>query len=126
MTGDQIKVLRKERGLSQGALAKELNVHQTAVSQWEVGKTTPDLQTLQTIADFFSVSVDFLLGNVREADSLMALKEEDQELWNLREELRRNPEMRTLFDVSKNAKPDDLRKAIRIIEALKDESEFNG
>lgn len=58
-----IRNLRKNLGLSQAELAKKLNVHQTAVSQWENGRTMPDIDSLTKIADIFGVSVDVLLGN---------------------------------------------------------------
>jgi len=57
-----IKELRKAKGETQADLAKALNVHQTAVSQWEKGRTTPDVELLPIIAEHFGVSIDFLLG----------------------------------------------------------------
>jgi transcriptional regulator with XRE-family HTH domain len=57
-----IRNLRKNLGLSQAELAQKLNVHQTAVSQWENGRTMPDVDSLKRIAEIFGVSVDVLLG----------------------------------------------------------------
>lgn len=54
--------LRKEKSLTQMELAKILNIDQTTVSKWEVGKAIPDYDTLQRLADFYNVSVDYLLG----------------------------------------------------------------
>lgn len=62
MLAEMIKKLRKEQGLSQRELAKALNVHQTAVSQWENKRTRPDQEVLQNMALLFNVSVDYLLG----------------------------------------------------------------
>ena len=59
---NRIKELRTQRKISQLKLAKELNVHQTAVSQWEQNRTSPDSQLLPEIASYFGVSVDYLLG----------------------------------------------------------------
>lgn len=59
---NRIKELRNQRKISQLKLAKELNVHQTAVSQWEQNRTSPDSQLLPDIAAYFGVSVDYLLG----------------------------------------------------------------
>lgn len=56
------KKLRKSRGLSQKALGDRLGLGQGTVSQWEVGRTMPDLQTVIALADFYGVSTDFLLG----------------------------------------------------------------
>lgn len=61
MLSENIKMLRKRHGLSQGELAKILNVHQTAVSQWENKRTRPDPDALQNMAALFDVSVDYLL-----------------------------------------------------------------
>ena len=42
---NRIKELRKARKISQCKLAEMLNVHQTAISQWETGRTNPDIAT---------------------------------------------------------------------------------
>lgn len=54
--------LRKEKGLLQGELAKVLNIEQAAVSHWENGRRTPDNDMLMTLANYFDVSTDYLLG----------------------------------------------------------------
>ncbi len=59
---NRIKELRKEKGLSQAELAKALFVNQTAVSQWERGATMPSPNMLNTLADYFHVTTDYLLG----------------------------------------------------------------
>jgi len=63
---NNIKILRVEKELSQEELAKNVNVTQTAVSAWEVGRTVPDTQTADRLALFFDVSVDYLLGRTSE------------------------------------------------------------
>lgn len=63
---NRIKSLRQKRGLSQQELAKLLFVNQTAVSQWERGSTNPSTDTAIALANFFDVSVDFLLGRAEE------------------------------------------------------------
>lgn len=57
-----LRELRKSRDLSQGDLAKALSVHHTAVSQWETGRTMPDIDTITQVARYFNVSTDYLLG----------------------------------------------------------------
>lgn len=56
------KSLRKSKGLSQKMLAEKLGIGQGAVSQWEVGRSMPDLTTLVKLADLYGVSTDYLLG----------------------------------------------------------------
>lgn len=60
MVGNNIAALRKMRGLNQVDLANAIHVTQSAVSQWETGRTVPDLQQLYILSDFFGVSVDTL------------------------------------------------------------------
>lgn len=58
----RLKELRKKKHISQTRLAIELNLSQNTVSRYETGEHEPDLATLVLIADYFDVSVDYLLG----------------------------------------------------------------
>lgn len=58
--------LRKERGLSQVAFAKEVGVSSRAYQDYEYGKREPQLTTLVRMADFFDVSLDYLAGRTDE------------------------------------------------------------
>ena len=57
----RLKKLRKGRGLSQIRLAIELNTTQNTISRYETGEREPGIEELIRIADFFDVSVDYLL-----------------------------------------------------------------
>lgn len=56
-----IKRLRLEKNMNQEQLAEQLHVTRQAVSNWENGKTQPDIETLMQIAEFFGVSVEYLI-----------------------------------------------------------------
>lgn len=58
---DRLKFLRKERHLTQGVLAQELNYGYTAISNYESGRNEPSISDLKKIARFFDVSLDYLL-----------------------------------------------------------------
>ena len=62
MFSETFKALRKKRGLSQRALADHLGLSKSAVSMYELGSREPDFETLEKIADFFNVDLNFLLG----------------------------------------------------------------
>ena len=57
-----IKDLRLHKNMTQSELANICGVHQTAVSQWENGRTLPDRKALENLSDIFGVSTDVLLG----------------------------------------------------------------
>lgn len=59
---ENIRALRQARNLSQVDLAKALNVSKQSVSNWENDNIPPSIDMLLRIADFFSVSTDYLLG----------------------------------------------------------------
>jgi len=60
---EKMQQLRKQRGLTQEALAEALYVSRTAISKWESGRGYPNLDSLKAIAIFFSVSIDALLSD---------------------------------------------------------------
>ena len=57
----RLKELRKKRGISQLKLAMDLSMNQNNISRYENGKLQADYNTLIKIADYFSVSIDYLL-----------------------------------------------------------------
>ena len=65
-TKDIIFELRSKSGLSQEALAEKVFVTRQAVSRWENGETTPNIETLKLLSQLFDVSINTLLGSPRE------------------------------------------------------------
>lgn len=59
---NNLKALRTKKGLYQKDIANFLNVAVSTYSYWEQGKFEPDSETLKKLADYFGVSVDYLLG----------------------------------------------------------------
>ena len=59
--GEKITELRKRSGLSQEQFGDRIGVSRQAVSKWEMSQTTPDLNKIMAVAEFFGVSTDFLL-----------------------------------------------------------------
>lgn len=90
---EHLKDLRKAAKKKQWEMADLIGVERTTWAKWETGVNAPGLEMVQRIADYFGVSTDYLLGR-EEADS------EDREMWELREELRSNPDLRMLFSMT--------------------------
>lgn len=58
----KLKELREERGLSQAQLAKETGLSQSAIAHWEKGIRVPNSIAIITLAYYFDVSTDYILG----------------------------------------------------------------
>lgn len=59
---DRIKELRLAKGLSQMQLAQKLNISQSAIAKWELGKTEPTASALILLSEFFNETTDYILG----------------------------------------------------------------
>ncbi|MBQ8497776.1 MAG: helix-turn-helix transcriptional regulator [Clostridia bacterium] len=57
----RLKELRKSRKISQVKLAMDLNMNQNTISRYETGEREADYATLIALADYFDVSIDYLL-----------------------------------------------------------------
>jgi transcriptional regulator with XRE-family HTH domain len=62
MLPNRIKQLRKERGLTQIQFANDFSIAQGTIGMWETGMRIPDTDTVKQLADYFDVSLDYLLG----------------------------------------------------------------
>ena len=72
----KLQDLRKQKELTQEELAEKLYVSRTAISKWESGRGYPNIESLKSIAKFFSVTVDELLST----DEVLTIAEEDNKL----------------------------------------------
>lgn len=93
---------KKVQGISARSILIELGISETALSEWNRGKSKPTVQTLMDLADYFGVSVDYLLGRETPAESELTLvpdgleiSKEDKKLLDAYHDLR--PELRQLL-----------------------------
>lgn len=112
---DVYAALCKEAGKSPSAVAQELHINKSNVSNWKNNGYTPRGDVLNRIAEYFSVSVDYLLGSENKDTPLV---NGDEELSEYLEELRTRPEMKMLFQLAKTATKEDVVKAVKVIEAM--------
>lgn len=75
----RIKQLRQEKSLKQDDLAKTFGISQQTISSYEKGIREPDIATLKKLANFFDVSLDYLLGktDIRTPIETLALSRSD-------------------------------------------------
>jgi len=110
MLSERIKELRKLNGYSQQQMAQKLHLTQGAISQWETGMTLPSAEQLGALADVFGITVDELLGRKPQ--------DEQDEVMQIREMLRRDPSYRTLFKTANKASLEHVRAATAMLKAL--------
>ena len=111
---ERLRELRQNKGLSQSQLAEALNISKSAISMYELGRREPDLETLEGIADFFNVDINYLLG--KEDGSMYYL---DPEAAEIAQEVQARPELKILFDASRKVSADDLKFVVDMIDRLK-------
>lgn len=87
--------LRDERGLKDSDVARESSVSKSTFSDWKVGRSKPGIKKLQKIADFFGVTVDYLMtgkeDEQKEKDNTGDLKQKFEELKELLENGKMQP-----------------------------------
>ena len=92
----RLKLLRKQKNISQIELAAYLNMKSSAISRYESGIREPDINVIIKIADFFGVSTDYLLGNSQTAKHDPAVDERTPEYMKIDKEIDR--EMQLLYN----------------------------
>ncbi len=90
MFGNRLKSLRKSSGYTQKELGEKLNVSGRVIGYYESNERFPDKDTLTDIADFFKVSVDYLLGRTdiknNADDNKLNIDENEKDVEELLEE----------------------------------------
>ena len=59
---EKIRFFRKQAGLTQEELAARFGSRKTLISNYEIGRNTPDIETLWELADIFDITIDELVG----------------------------------------------------------------
>lgn len=62
-TQNRIRELRKKSRLSQQALADQIGVFRNTISNWETGYSQISLENAKNVAEYFGVTIDYLLGS---------------------------------------------------------------
>lgn len=69
--GRRITELRESRKMTQEELAKKLNISRASLSHYEKNRREPDYETLQKIADYFQVSIDYMFGRTANSKEIL-------------------------------------------------------
>lgn len=121
---NKLRDLREERGFNKKQMAKALNMPYTTYIGYEKGERGLNSETLKRFSNYFGVSTDYIIGRTenREKDLTPPGVEDDDNL-ALREMLRTRPDVKILFDASKDAPTSAILEAAALIMRYKEESE---
>jgi transcriptional regulator with XRE-family HTH domain len=127
----RLKELRTQHKLTQEELGKKVNVSKVSISGYENGNRTPDMETLQKLADVLDIKVDYLLGRDPESNVTTTIAGQDitlsPEELRILEEIRKHPVM--FHELAKNPERSvkDLIKMWNFIkqDMAKDDDDFD-
>lgn len=114
---ETLKKLRREKNLSQKELGNKLGLAESTIGMYEQGKRQPDYETLLKIANFFEVTVDFLLGNPT-GESIV---KETGAPYNISD-----PDLQIAFKDASDFSEEARRQAIDFIKYLKEKEKAKG
>lgn len=110
-----IRELRKRANLQQKELAAEVGVSVATVSDWETQKKDPSGDRLRKLSQIFNVDELVILGALSPSAKI---EDQDDDTFMIRERLRRDRDLRTMFDVAMKATPEHIRAATAMLKAL--------
>lgn len=122
-----LKKLRTASGYSQQELADKLGISKSSINMYERGERQPNFETLETIADFFNVDIDYLLGRTGKTtilpESSYYMNEDARELAQFMFE---NPEYKVLFDASRKVKKEDIAFVKQMMDRMRGDVDDTG
>lgn len=107
---NNLKLLRTEKHLYQKDIANLLNIAISTYSYWESGFNEPDQKSLIKLADFYNVSVDYLLGRTENKEKALGINQGQEELKNIPV---------ALYEGVQGLSPEGMQDVMKYIEFVK-------
>ena len=111
---NRFEQLRSAKGITKKFIAQSLGRSSTICQDWKQQKSQPSSTQLSKIAEILDTTPAYLCGETDDPSP-----DSSDELSQLLETLREREDMRMLFKLASTATPEDVRKAVKIIEALR-------
>ena len=108
--------LLEKSGLKPFDVSKATGISSSTLTDWKMGRSTPKQDKMQKIADYFGVSLEYLMtGNEKNGEKYYLNEETSQ----IAQDIFENKELRLLFDSARDAEPEDLKAVHDMLLALK-------
>lgn len=111
--------LRDSKGVKDSDVVRATGITKSTFSDWKSGRSNPKNDKLQKIADYFSVSVDYLMTGEDKSDLSDKKYYINDETAEMADKIFHNKELRLLFDAARDAQPEDLETVHQMLLALK-------
>lgn len=121
-----LKSLRTAKGLTQEELAKILKISRSTVGMYENGSREPDYETLELIADFFNVDIDYLIGRTDKTTVIPDSYYLNDDAKEIAQFLYDNPEYKVLFDTTRKVKKEDINFVKQMIDRVRGDDDDTG
>jgi len=126
MKYERFAELMAQRGVSAYRVAKETGVSQSMLSNWRTGRSIPKTESLMKIAEYFGVTVEYLMNDDEPTffDPELPFKGNaeayylDPKTAEIAQEMYDRPELRGLFDASRKLGPEDIKAVQAMVEHL--------
>ncbi|MCF8002520.1 MAG: helix-turn-helix domain-containing protein [Halanaerobiales bacterium] len=128
---ERLKKIRKANDLTIKELADEIGTTKSTISRYENNKREPKTYLLKKLANYFDVSVDYLLGNTDEksnADKIKKAISDDPELVEFWDKAKDREDLQLMLKQTKDLKPSTIKQIIEIIKTFEKEQDdkYNG
>ena len=122
-TGERLTALRNKLGMSQQQVADIIGVDRTSYAKYEKDVNKPT-RKLKELSDLFNVSTDYIMGitdipDKKAQDQPAPSYYHDPEVAQMANEIKDNPDMRILFDASRDLKKESIEEVVKFIEFQK-------
>ena len=127
-----IKIYCQDHGITYQQFAKDSGTSKAYISMLVNGRNPktgkplrPTIETYMALASAMGMTLDQLFDTIDDApvSLLPPTRDEDEELWQIREDFRRNPELRTIHSLTRNATRQELRQVEAFIRAIRSSNE---
>lgn len=122
--GEMIRTRRNSRGMTQAQLASRIGVSESAIAMYEAGRRRPKDNVVEALADVFNVpkwAILYTEDEMQPADEVPT----DDELYEMRQEFRKNPELRTLLSLTRNATKKEVKQIEAFIRAIRSSNDYD-
>ena len=118
--GERLRQLRKEAGFKQDELAAGLNFSRATISYYETGTRIPDIQKISIIADFFNVSVDYILGRTN-IKKFVDTNNEVLDFLEMFKSLNKTKQNELLLNIKTLRQREQQKEELRVADIISDE-----